>query len=131
MVGDPGVGKTRLADEFAATASGACAFIQIRCAVEGAVALAPVVEVLRTRDLEAEFPLTVPERDRILRELTGMTAGVAGSVEETFWALRRFVEVLACDVDRWSSSSTTSSGRTPCCSTSSSTLPNGCARRRS
>ena len=60
-----------------------------------APALAPLVEMLRTRDLEADIPAGVPERDRLMRDLTGMTAGVAGSVEETFWALRRFVKVLA------------------------------------
>lgn len=94
VVGDPGVGKTRLGTEFAAAQSGAVV-LQFRCAAEGTVALAPLVGVLRTRDLEADLPVTVPERDRILRDLNGMTEGVAGSVEETFWGLRRYFEVLA------------------------------------
>ena len=42
-------------------------------------------------------PSATPERDRILRDLNGLTAGVPGSVEETFWALRRYVEMLARD----------------------------------
>ena len=96
VTGDPGVGKTRLAAEFVGASAGA-QVIRVRCAVEGSPALVPLVEMLRTRDLEADIPAGVPERDRILRDLTGMTAGVAGSVEETFWALRRFVEVLASD----------------------------------
>src|SRR4029077_16657779 len=37
----------------------------------------------------------VPERDRLLRDLNGLTTGVPGSVEETFWGLSRFVEGLA------------------------------------
>lgn len=94
VTGDPGVGKTRLAAEFVGTLPGA-RVIDVRCAVEGSPALAPVVEVLRPLDLEAEIPAGTTERDRMLRDLTGMTAGVPGSVEETFWALRRFVEVLA------------------------------------
>lgn len=94
VIGDPGVGKTRLASEFA-RAHREAAVLQIRCAAEGTVALAPVVEVLRTRDLEVDIPAEVPERDRILRDLNGMTGGVAGSVEETFWGLRRYFEVLA------------------------------------
>ncbi len=94
VTGDPGVGKTRLAAEFAGSLPGA-QVIEVRCAVEGSPALAPVVEVLRPLDLESEIPAGTAERDRMLRDLTGMTAGVPGSVEETFWALRRFVEVLA------------------------------------
>lgn len=94
VMGDPGVGKTRLASEFAASQQDAVV-LQIRCAADGTVALAPVVEALRTRDIEADIPAAAPERDRILRDLNGMTGGVAGSVEETFWALRRYLEVLA------------------------------------
>ncbi len=94
VIGDPGVGKTRLAAEFAGSQQGEVV-LQIRCSAEGTVALAPVVEVLRARDLEADIPAAVPERDRILRDLNGMTGGVAGSVEETFWALRRYFEVCA------------------------------------
>jgi len=96
VLGDPGVGKSRLAAEFTGAQRGA-RVIQTYCAAEGTVALAPIVEVLRTRDLDADVPAGVPERDRILRDLKGMTEGVAGSVEETFWALRRFVEVLASE----------------------------------
>lgn len=94
VVGDPGVGKTRLATDFAAATS-ILPFLQIRCAAEGTVALAPIVEVLRSRDLTADVPAAVPERNRILRGLQGMVDGVAGSVEETFWSLRRYLEVLA------------------------------------
>ncbi len=94
VLGDPGVGKSRLAAQFAG-AQRAAHVIQTHCAAEGTVALAPIVEVLRTRDLDADVPAGVPEQDRILRGLRGMTEGIAGSVEETFWALRRFVELLA------------------------------------
>ena len=94
VIGDPGVGKSRLAAEFTGAQADAHV-LQARCAVEGTVALAPIVEVLRACDLETEVPTSVPERDRLLRDLNGLTTGVPGSVEETFWALRRFVEVLA------------------------------------
>ncbi|MCW2565350.1 MAG: adenylate/guanylate cyclase family protein, partial [Mycobacterium sp.] len=96
VIGDPGVGKSRLAAEFTA-AQGDVRVVEARCDVEGTVALAPIVEVLRARDLETDVPAGVPERDRILRDLNGLTTGVPGSVEETFWALRRYVEVLARD----------------------------------
>lgn len=94
VIGDPGVGKSRLATEFLGAQSDACV-VQARCAVEGSVALAPIVEMLRARDLESDVPAGVSERDRLLRDLKGLATGVPGSVEENFWALRRFVEVLA------------------------------------
>ena len=96
VIGDPGVGKSRLAAEFTG-AQGDARVVDARCDVEGTVALAPIVEVLRAPDLETDVPATVPERDRILRDLNGLAAGVPGSVEETFWALRRYIEVLASD----------------------------------
>lgn len=94
VVGDPGVGKSRLATEFIGAQTNT-SVIQARCAVEGTVALAPIVEMLRARDLEIDVPAGVSERDRLLRDLHGLATGVPGSVEENFWALRRFVEVLA------------------------------------
>ncbi|HTI78683.1 MAG TPA: AAA family ATPase, partial [Mycobacterium sp.] len=96
VIGDPGVGKSRLAAEFTASRAGALV-IEVRCDVEGTVALAPVVEVLRARELENDIPASIPERDRLLRDLNGLVTGVPGSVEENFWALRRFVEVLASE----------------------------------
>ncbi|WP_183518654.1 nuclear transport factor 2 family protein [Mycolicibacterium sp. BK634] len=95
VIGDPGVGKTRLAAEFIGALGDGVQVIRAHCAVEGSPALAPLVDVLRTRDLDDDISATIAERDRILRDLTGMTAGVAGSVEEAFWALRRYVEILA------------------------------------
>jgi class 3 adenylate cyclase len=96
VIGDPGVGKSRLAAEFTASQPDA-RVLDARCDVEGTAALAPIVEVLRSRDLEIDFPARLPERDRLLRDLNGLAAGIPGSIEENFWALRRFVEVLAAD----------------------------------
>ena len=96
VIGDPGVGKSRLAAEFTG-AQTAARVIEARCDLEGTVAMAPLIEVLRSTDLETDVPAGVPERDRLLRDLGGLATGEAGSVEENFWALRRFVEVLASD----------------------------------
>ncbi len=96
VIGDPGVGKSRLAAEFTGT-HGEARVVEARCVLEGTVALAPLVEVLSARDLETDIAASIPERDRLLRDLNGLVSGVAGSVEENFWALRRFVEVLAAD----------------------------------
>ncbi len=94
VIGDPGVGKSRLAAEFV-DANAGVRVVQARCDVEQTVALAPLVEVLRAHDLDADVRVGIPERDRVLSDLKGLAAGVPGSVEETFWALRRFVEMLA------------------------------------
>jgi class 3 adenylate cyclase/ketosteroid isomerase-like protein len=94
VIGDPGVGKSRLAAEFIAV-QGDIGVIDARCVIEASVALAPIIEVLRAYNLEADLPATISDRDRLLRALTGLVSGDAGSVEENFWALRRFVEVLA------------------------------------
>lgn len=94
VIGEPGVGKSRLAAEFIGSHSDART-VRANCAVEGTPALTPIIELLRSRDIEADVPIGTPERERIVRALTGMAAGVAGSVEETFWALRRFAEILA------------------------------------
>ncbi|MFI5506966.1 ATP-binding protein [Mycobacterium sp. NPDC051804] len=96
VVGDPGVGKSRIAAQFTDAQSEA-RVIEARCDPEGTVAMAPLIEVLRSTDLETEIPAKVPERDRLIRDLGGLAAGEAGSVEENFWALRRFVEVLATE----------------------------------
>ncbi|ORB68822.1 nuclear transport factor 2 family protein [Mycolicibacterium tusciae] len=96
VVGDPGVGKSRIAAEFTGSQTDVRT-IEARCDLEGTVAMAPLIEVLRATDLETEIPAGVPERDRLLRDLGGLATGEAGSVEENFWALRRFVEVLATE----------------------------------
>lgn len=96
IIGDPGVGKSRLAAEFISAHPDA-RIVRANCAVEGTPALTPIVELLRSRDIEADVPAGTPERERIVRALTGMAAGIAGSVEETFWALRRFAEILAAE----------------------------------
>lgn len=96
VIGDPGVGKSRLAAEFTKAHVDA-RVVEARCVLEGTVALGPLVEALRASDLENDLPAGIPERDRLLRDLEGLASGVPGSVEENFWALRRYVEVLATD----------------------------------
>ncbi|MGV1005475.1 MAG: adenylate/guanylate cyclase domain-containing protein [Candidatus Nanopelagicales bacterium] len=93
IIGDPGLGKTRLAAEFALSRE--IIALDIRCATDGSVALAPIVDMLRTRDLEVDLLIGTADRDRILRGLGNLDTGAATSVEETFWAVRRFLEVLA------------------------------------
>ncbi len=104
VLGDAGVGKTRLAQEFVRT-SGARALVG-RCVSygEGATYL-PLAEIVRQ---------AVPERPRAaiaallegddqapliaerVTQLTGQAEGAA-STGEVFWAVRRFLEALALE----------------------------------
>jgi DNA-binding SARP family transcriptional activator len=104
VLGDAGVGKTRLAQEFVRT-SGARALVG-RCVSygEGATYL-PLAEIVRR---------AVPERPRAaiaallegddqapliaerVTQLTGQAEGAA-STGEVFWAVRRFLEALALE----------------------------------
>jgi class 3 adenylate cyclase len=104
VLGDAGVGKTRLAQEFVRT-SGARALVG-RCVSygEGATYL-PLAEVVRQ---------AVPERPRAaiaallagddqagliaerVTQLTGQAEGAA-STGEVFWAVRRFLEAIALE----------------------------------
>ena len=124
VIGDPGVGKSRLAAEFAGAQPDA-RVVEARCDLEGTVALAPLVEVLRaTRPRKrrsrkrsrarstAARPQRPGERRRWIRrgELLGAAPIRRGAGDEP---------------DRWCWCSTTFSGPTRCYSTSSSTSSSG------
>ena len=59
VVGDPGVGKSRLAAEFTGAQADA-RVIEARCDVERTVAMAPLVEVLRSRTSKPMFLQVFP-----------------------------------------------------------------------
>lgn len=111
VLGSPGVGKTRLAREICERAhhNGARIFTT-RCDRAGEATFAPVAQLLRDaiglRDgadaAEARTAIgeTVPATDgdhaRLVEALAALVgAAPAQSVEETFWAIRRFVELTA------------------------------------
>ena len=112
VIGSPGVGKTRLASEFAAAMHERARVVEGRCepSGEGSTFL-PVAEILRVLAGigEADGPDAVrvklgelvaddPERERLLERAAGVLGvGEAASGEETFWALRRYVESLGRD----------------------------------
>jgi len=110
VIGSPGVGKTRLAGEFALELDEQARAVEGRCEPSGeGITFLPVVEILRevAGIGEADAPESVqeklsglvaddPERERLV-ECTAGLLGVseAASPEETFWALRRVIESLA------------------------------------
>jgi DNA-binding SARP family transcriptional activator len=89
VVGDAGVGKTRLAVELAEALAPDARVVVGRCVSygEGATWL-PLRELARTIDLQ-----TLPED--VAEPLQALLAGGAVSLADAFWAARRFVGSLA------------------------------------
>jgi predicted ATPase len=110
VIGSPGMGKTRLVEEFALAVRDRAAVVRGRCEPSGAgVTFGPVAELLRdAADIgETDPPDTVrakldalvagePDAERIA-DRAGSLLGVAdpASVQETFWGVRRALEALA------------------------------------
>jgi class 3 adenylate cyclase/tetratricopeptide (TPR) repeat protein len=111
VLGAAGVGKSRLANEFLARRGGGPRVVSGRCLPYGeGITFWPIVEVLRdaagvsdadspeearSKLLELLEPATntqlIGERLAALLGLSGVTPGI----QETFWAVRKFLEELA------------------------------------
>ncbi|MGA9277983.1 adenylate/guanylate cyclase domain-containing protein, partial [Ilumatobacter sp.] len=108
VIGAPGVGKTRIAGELARLC-GEALHVDLRCERSGSATFAPVTELLRVTcgigsDQGASDALAAigriveeaePDRARVI-DLLGSFVGatMARSTEETFFAVRRLLEVL-------------------------------------
>jgi class 3 adenylate cyclase/ketosteroid isomerase-like protein len=115
VIGSPGMGKTRLADEFALAVARDATVVQGRCEPTGeGITFGPVAELLRGAGGigESDPPDTVraklaalvegePDADRIVAR-AGSLLGVAdpASAEETFWGCDRPSERLIRDAFR-------------------------------
>ena len=114
IVGDAGVGKSRLAVELLASID--ASVVHGRCLPYGdGITYWPVAEVLKQLD---EMPADEAVAD-VVRSVLGEGAGPTSS-EEIAWAFRKALEG-ARGTGRWWSSSTTSSGARKRSWTSSST----------
>ena len=111
VVGSPGLGKSRLAEEFAHAVADRAAVVRGQCepSGEGSTFL-PVAEVVREvagigetdapevvlDKLRALSPPDEPDRERLVARVAGVLGvGEQASAQETFWALRRGLEALA------------------------------------
>jgi class 3 adenylate cyclase/tetratricopeptide (TPR) repeat protein len=111
VLGDAGVGKTRLANEFLLGVEGRATVLRSRCLSYGeGMTFWPVIEMLRQAAVVGETNPFVairdrfksilerdPEAERLTERLVDLV-GISGSgdaPEETFWAVRRFLENLA------------------------------------
>jgi tetratricopeptide (TPR) repeat protein len=111
VLGDPGMGKTRLVDEAVGRLGDEPLVLRGRCQPYGeGITFSPVAEAVtsaagieRDDDVEtatAKIAALVPDdsasvADR-LAEAIGL-GGTAGAPEETLWAIRRFFELLAAE----------------------------------
>jgi len=97
IVGEPGIGKSRLAAELIATAGEDALVLEGRCLPYGnGITYWPLVEVIRDLDLEAALssePDGETVRGRIL-EAVGRAAP-RSRTDELYWAIRRLLETLA------------------------------------
>jgi tetratricopeptide (TPR) repeat protein len=90
LVGDAGIGKTRLAREVAARATGGARVLEARCRPSGAGAIA---QLLAQIGPVGAVVAGQPDADEIVRTLEA----AARTPSEEQWALRRALETLAAD----------------------------------
>lgn len=110
VIGAPGVGKTRFAAEAVQQHAPDALLFDLRCERSGTATYAPVADLLRAAtDMQADdgpdetraaletlIPSAVPDRDRVLDLLVSLVGTApARSTEESFFAVRRLIEILA------------------------------------
>jgi class 3 adenylate cyclase/ketosteroid isomerase-like protein/tetratricopeptide (TPR) repeat protein len=110
VIGSPGLGKSRLASEFARSLEGQAMVLEGHCESSGeGITFLPVAEVLRAaasiadddppEQVVSKLTETVPEgpdRERIVARVAGLLgAAPPAAPEETFWGVRSVLESLA------------------------------------
>jgi class 3 adenylate cyclase len=108
VLGSPGLGKSRLLDEFTSRLHGATVLVA-SCEAAGGATFAPIARALRATlglhagtggsDLRAAIDAAVPggeaDRSRIAAGIGALLAGTPASPEETFFVVRRLLAGLA------------------------------------
>ncbi len=106
IVGDAGIGKSRLVREFEAQVGSGVQVLRGRCSAYGGTTFSPIVEMIRStahiRDDDtperARRRLDAIAPDPRIADRLAVIAGLADTVyplAELFWGVRRLVEVLA------------------------------------
>jgi DNA-binding SARP family transcriptional activator len=94
VLGEPGIGKTRLARELALREGGAATVLVARCTAHGAgAAFLPLLGALRRAGPE-EALAAEQDGDVVLARLAALAEG-QGPLGESYWAVRRLLEALA------------------------------------
>jgi class 3 adenylate cyclase/tetratricopeptide (TPR) repeat protein len=109
LLGSPGLGKSRLVEEFTQRASDRATVLRARCDAAGGATFAPIAEALRTflrleegaggevlrPAIDAVVSGDEAERARIAAGIGALFSGAPSSPEETFFAVRRMLAGLA------------------------------------
>ena len=113
VVGDPGIGKTRLARELALREGGETTVLVARCIAHGqGVTFLPLLGALRRAEPEQALA-GEPDAELVLERLAALEEGAqTAPLGESYWAVRRLLEALA-QLSRCCSCSTTSTGPSP------------------
>src|SRR5262245_29778241 len=108
VLGSPGVGKSRLLDEFTGRLDGATVLVA-HCEAAGGATFAPLPQALRAvlgvgagtgghdlrRAIDAAVPGGEADRSRIAAGIGALLAGTPAAPEETFFVVRRLLTGLA------------------------------------
>ena len=100
VVGNAGVGKSRLVHELVAGLAGSATVLSGRCVAYGGTTYRPLVEILRNAGGPEAIAraLAGEENEQLLSERLEAAGGLSAATfttDEIFWAVRRFVEVNA------------------------------------
>ena len=96
VVGEPGIGKTRLAREIALREGAATTVLVARCLAHGdGATFLPLLGALRRAEPEQALA-GEPDAELVLERLTALAEGGQGApLGESYWAVRRLLEALA------------------------------------